>query len=84
MTPRRRVKPRVLTDRETAQTMTANRRRIEPGQPLTIAGIRGRCIFRQYTRHDSGAEWVDVMTSRGASRTVHPDKITRVHRKTAA
>jgi len=81
MTPRRRTKPREITDRETSTTMTANHRRIEPGTLLSIDGIRGRCIFRQYVKHESGAEWIDVMTSRGASRTVRPDRIVTVHRK---
>jgi hypothetical protein len=31
-------------------------------------------------RKTDGAEWVDVMTSAGRSRTVRPDRIVTVHR----
>lgn len=79
MTPRKATTPRVDATRETASTLTVHGRRVQPGTELSIAGIRGRCVFRQHVRHQSGAEWVDVLTSRGKSRSVRPDAIRTVH-----
>lgn len=75
------VRPRV-PDRHTHKELKLHRRpKIEPGSQLTIEGIRGRCDFVGYTKHTSGSEWIDVITSRGFSRTVDPAKIKTVHRK---
>jgi hypothetical protein len=46
-----------------------------------VSGIRGRVRFRQHVRNTTtGAEWVDVTTSRGFARSVPPAAIRTVHR----
>lgn len=81
MIARRRVAPRVPTDRTTVDRFDAPRRHLARGDEVTVDGIRGRCAFIAYTRHASGAEWVDVIHGRtGRSRTVRPEAIVTVHR----
>lgn len=80
MTPRKLAPPRVDTERTTTDHMTANGRHIVAGTELTVDGIRGRVRFIRHVRHVNGAEWVDVITSRGYARTVRPVVIRRVHR----
>lgn len=77
------VHARLTKDRTTEKSLKLERRspKIGIGTELSIEGIRGRCTFVQYTRHASGAEWIDVLTSRGFSRTIDPAKIKTVHRK---
>lgn len=78
---RRKTPPRVITDRTTSDRYDAPRRHLERGDEVTVDGIRGRCAFVAYTRHhETGADWVDVITSRGFSRTIRPDMIKTVHR----
>lgn len=71
--------PRVITDRAAFDTLTVNGRTVTRGAEVTVIGIRGRCSFVQYVRHDSGSEWVDVLTSTNRSRTVRPSAIRVVH-----
>lgn len=79
---RRKTPPREITDRVASTEVKIPRRRlVEAGDELTIAGIRGRCSFVRYVRHESGAEWLDVTTSRGFSRTVRPEAVKTVHRR---
>lgn len=90
MTARRKTPPRVITDRTTTDRYDAPRRHLERGDEVTVEGVvrrtsknpRGiaRCAFSAYTRHESGAEWVDVITSKGARRTVRPEQIATVHK----
>ena len=80
MTPRaRKTPPRVITDRVTVPTYDAPRQHLKRGDEVTVAGL-GRCAFLAHTRHESGAEWVDLITSAGFARTVRPERIKRVHR----
>lgn len=79
MTPRKLAPPRQVTDRTvTAELHIPGRSTIERGTEVTVAGI-GRCVFSRHVVKGE-AEWIDVTTARGFSRTVRPDRITRVHR----
>lgn len=77
---KRRTPPRVITDRRPVDHFTVNGRRVEPSVEVTVDGIRGRCVVLACIQHESGATWVDVITSRGFARTIHPNKIKTVHR----
>ena len=46
---------------------------------MTIHGL-GRSVFLAYTKGPTGAEWIDVITSKGRARTVRPDRIRIIHR----
>ncbi len=72
---------RQITDRTVAPQMTVNGRHVATGDEITVDGIRGRCAFIQHVTHTSGVEWVDVITSRGFSRSVRPDVIRTAHQK---
>jgi hypothetical protein len=80
MTRARRTPPRVDTSRTYRDETTIHGRHVERGTELSVAGIRGRCVFLAHVEHVDGAEWLDVVTSRGFSRSVHPDKVRTVHR----
>jgi hypothetical protein len=56
-----------------------NGRPLESGTELTVEGL-GRVVFLSYAKSASGAETIDVITSRGFARTVRPDRIKTVHR----
>jgi hypothetical protein len=72
----------VITDRTAQPFMTSpTGRRLERGDEVSIAGIRGRCAFVQHVTHESGVEWVDIVTSRGFARSVRPSTIRTVHRR---
>lgn len=70
------AEPRTREDLTVAEHMMI---RIEPGTRLDIEGLQKGCVFVRYVRASTGNEWVDVMTPRGASRTVRPERITTVH-----
>ena len=70
------AEPRTRDDLATADHMMI---RIEPGTRIDVEGLQRPCVFVRYVRASNGNEWVDVMTPRGASRTVRPDRITTVH-----
>lgn len=73
---------RVIADRRPVDHVTVNGRRVARGVEVTIPG-RGRRNVRATVlgcvEHESGAVWVDLMTSAGFARTVHPDTIKVVH-----
>lgn len=72
---------RLTADRRTEDHLKIpNRTLIEKGTKLTVDGIRGRCEFVRYVEHASGAQWLDILTSRGFSRTVRPEAVKTVHR----
>jgi hypothetical protein len=58
-----------------------NGRNVRHGQEITVEGIRGRSVFLRRVTTPSGRTWIDILTSRDFMRSVHEDKITRVHRR---
>ena len=75
----RTAPPRVDPSRTYSDRTVVHGRHVEPGTELTVDGIRGRVRFTAHVRHENGAEWIDVVTSRGFARSVRPDAVRTVH-----
>jgi hypothetical protein len=57
------------------------RLKLVPGREFTVSGIRGRLRFRHGIVTDNGEFWLDGWDSEGRCRSVHPDRVRTVHRK---
>jgi hypothetical protein len=73
--------PRVDTSRIYTAETTIHGRHVTRGTELAADGIRGRVAFIAHVRHVDGVEWLDVVDTRGRSRSIRPDKIRTVHRR---
>lgn len=81
MIARRKKKAPPIPDWEVATEITLHRRSVTPGTELSIEGWRGRYRFiKQVTRPQRGVVWLDVADAEGQIRSVHPDRVKRVHR----
>jgi hypothetical protein len=81
--PRKRVPPKPLpADWKVSTETSINGRRVEPGTPLSITGVRGRVEFVQHVRRDDGVEWIDVIQPGHVGfRSFRPDRVRTVHRR---
>ena len=79
--PRKRVAPRPLpADWDVTTETSIHGRRVVPGTPLSITGIRGRVEFVQRVKRTDGTEWIDVIQPGHVGfRSFRPERVKTVH-----
>ena len=57
------------------------RLKLVPGREFTARGVRGRLRFRGVQRNGLGEWWIEAFDCDGRWRSIAPDRVRRVHRK---
>lgn len=67
--------------RTVSTAWTRGRKTVHSGDALRVKGLPGQVRFRQHVRLDDGREWVDVVHPQYGFRSVRPERIGAIPRK---
>ena len=67
--------------RTTSTTWQRGRKTVNSGDALRVKGLPGQVRFRQHVRLDDGREWIDVVHPSFGFRSVRPERIGAIPRR---